>query len=107
MAAGAVAHSDVSAQFRQNTPNPIPVIILARLGVDKEENGRGLGESLLGDAMKRALQSAELVAARAMLIHALDAEAAGFYERLGLKRLKTAEEITFYIKMSDIRASRA
>lgn len=105
MAAGAVAHADVSAKFRQNTPDPIPVILLARLGVDLSEKGRGLGQSLLADAMKRALQSAELVAARALLIHALDADAAKFYEGLGLKRLKGSEDITFYIRMSEIRAS--
>jgi predicted N-acetyltransferase YhbS len=52
LAAGAVAHVSAHAALRRNMPDPIPVIILAMLGVHKEEKGQGLGRDLLNDAVR-------------------------------------------------------
>ncbi|MGD9981129.1 MAG: GNAT family N-acetyltransferase [Hyphomonadaceae bacterium] len=104
LAAGAVAHASAPGGLSRNTPDPIPVIILARLGVDAREQGQGIGRDLLADAMRRALQAARIIGARALLIHALDADAATFYEALGMKRLKAPEEATFFITMKEMRA---
>lgn len=104
LAAGAVAHAQAPGGLSRNTPDPIPVIILARLGVDRSEQGQGLGQDLLSDAMRRSLQAARIIGARALLIHALDADAARFYEGLGMKRLKPPDEMTFFIGMKEMRA---
>lgn len=103
LAAGAAAHASVSSAIRQNTPDPIPVIVLARLGVHQGEQGNGLGQDLLTDALKRAVKAARIVGARGLLIHALDAEAAKFYEDRGFKRLKANEDITYFMSMKTIR----
>jgi GNAT superfamily N-acetyltransferase len=71
---------------RRNTPFPIPVVILARLGVDQSLQGHGLGRALLKDARLGTLQAADVIGVRAMLIHALDEEAAAFYERFVFAR---------------------
>lgn len=62
---------------------PIPVVILARLAVHKDHQGRGIGVGLLQDAVRRSLLIAEQAGIRAMLTHPIDAEAARFYRRFG------------------------
>lgn len=64
---------------------PIPLVILARLAVDLDYQGRGLGFSLLQDAIHRAIAVAEHAGIRAMLTHPLDAEAEAFYRRFGFE----------------------
>lgn len=64
---------------------PIPLIILARLAVDLDDQKRGLGSSLLQDAIRRAITAAENAGIRAMLTHPFDAEAEAFYRRFGFE----------------------
>jgi GNAT superfamily N-acetyltransferase len=63
---------------------PVPVAILARLAVDQVHQGRGLGRSLLQDALLRCANAAQQVGIRALVVHSLE-EAAGFYERFGFE----------------------
>ena len=64
---------------------PIPVIILARLAVDRDHQGRGLGWSLLQDAILRAVAVSEQAGIRALLTHPIDADAEAFYRRFGFE----------------------
>jgi predicted N-acetyltransferase YhbS len=64
---------------------PIPLVILARLAVDLDYQGRGIGFSLLQDTTHRAIAIAEHAGIRAMLTHPLDAEAEAFYRRFGFE----------------------
>jgi len=62
---------------------PIPVVILARLAVDRAYQGQGIGIGMLQDAIRRTLVIAEQAGIRAMLTHPLDEAAAQFYQRFG------------------------
>ena len=62
---------------------PIPVVILARLAVCRQYQGRGIGVGLLQDAVRRTLLIAEQAGVRAMLTHPIDEDAARFYSRFG------------------------
>lgn len=62
---------------------PIPVVILARLGVDRAYQGQGVGVGMLQDAIRRTMLIAEQAGIRAMLTHPIDEEAARFYTRFG------------------------
>ena len=62
---------------------PIPIVILARLAVSRQDQGRGIGIGLLQDAIRRTLLIAEQAGIRAMLTHPIDEEAASFYSRFG------------------------
>lgn len=62
---------------------PIPVVILARLAVSQQDQGRGIGFGMLQDAIRRTLLIAEQAGIRAMLTHPIDDEAAKFYTRFG------------------------
>ena len=82
LATGAVAPA-ATGRVRRNMPDPVPVMLLGRLAVDRAFQGRGIGEGLLRDAILRTLQAAELAGIRAMLVHAISDEAKRFYERHG------------------------
>jgi GNAT superfamily N-acetyltransferase len=102
LAAGAVATHEATGRARRNMPNPIPVMILARLAVDREAQGRGLGRALLGDAIRRTLQAAAIAGIRAILVHAISAEAKAFYERAGFQP-SPIDPMTLMITLQDVR----
>jgi GNAT superfamily N-acetyltransferase len=81
---------------------PIGVILLARLAVDGSFQGQGYGRALMADAAIRTLQAADLVGARAMLVHARDERAASFYERLGFTRSPT-DALHLMVLIKDLR----
>ena len=83
LAAGAAAHRDATGAVRRNMPDPIPVMVLARLAIDQQRHGQALGASLLKDAVLRCQAIAENAGVRAVLVHALDERAKAFYLRYG------------------------
>jgi GNAT superfamily N-acetyltransferase len=83
---------------------PIPVILLARLGLDRSIQGTGLGGELLKDALARCAAAADDIGGRAVLVHAKDAGAAAFYQRYGFVPLEQNPNHLFVL-MKDLRAS--
>lgn len=83
LAAGAVEPADAPARVAKGLArHPIPVMLVARLAIDKMEQGRGLGRALMKDALLRTLQAADIAGIRAVLVHAKDEEARTWYEGL-------------------------
>ena len=64
-------------------PDPVPIMLLARLAIDRNWQGRGLGRSLLRDAVLRTIQAADIVGIRALLVHAISDEARRFCQYFG------------------------
>jgi predicted N-acetyltransferase YhbS len=62
---------------------PVPVVILARLAVSQQDQGRGIGLGLLQDAIRRTMLISEQAGIRAMMTHPIDEDAAKFYTRFG------------------------
>lgn len=86
LTAAALEREAASARIVKGMPRyPIPVVLLARLAVDKSVAGHGIGAWLLRDAMMRALAAAETIGVRAMIVHGIDEDAAAFYLRHGLE----------------------
>tara|TARA_R110002124_G_C8799937_1_gene502332 strand:+ start:442 stop:933 length:492 start_codon:yes stop_codon:yes gene_type:complete len=83
LATGAVTHVAAPGPLRRNMPEPIPVMLLGRLAVDRGWQGQGVGRGLLKDALLRTLRAARIAGIRALLVHAIDAEAAAFYRHHG------------------------
>jgi GNAT superfamily N-acetyltransferase len=83
LSAGAVAHRDSPGRVRRNMPDPVPVMVIGRLAIDRKFQGRGIGSALLKDAVLRTLQAAEIVGIRAILVHAISEGAKRFYQKLG------------------------
>jgi GNAT superfamily N-acetyltransferase len=92
---GAVQIGLAPSKLKRNAPDPIPVGILARMAVDVRFRGQGLGAALLKDGLLRILQASEIVGARAVLVHAIDAEALRFYEKYGFKEFPSGSKTLF------------
>ena len=83
LAVGSIEHAFVPGNIRRNMPQPIPVMILARLAVDKQHAGQSIGTGMLRDGLLRTLQAADIAGIRALLVHALHERAAMFYRARG------------------------
>jgi GNAT superfamily N-acetyltransferase len=101
LATGAVFHKEAPRTLRANLPNPTPVMVIGRLAVDRAYQGRGMGKGLLKDALSRTLQASKVVGARALIVHAIDAEAVPFYSGFGFHQFPT-DMRTMFITMDEI-----
>jgi GNAT superfamily N-acetyltransferase len=103
LAYGSVEPQAAAARVRKGLArHPIPVMLLARLAVDRSEQGRGLGKGLLKDALLRTLQAAEIGGLRAMVVHAKDSAAKMFYEKFGFEP-SPLDEFHLMVLVKDIR----
>lgn len=79
---GQVEYDDAPERLTKGLArHPVPIMLLARLAVGTNWQGKGLGAGLLKDAMLRTLQAADIAGIRAFGVHAKDEEAKAFYER--------------------------
>jgi GNAT superfamily N-acetyltransferase len=85
IASGAVTCNEATGRLRRNIPDPIPVVVLGRLGIDSSLHGQGLGRSLVRDAALRILQAADVIGIRGMTLQALSDDARVFYEHMGFE----------------------
>ena len=85
-------------------PDPIPVVVLARLAVDRNYQGRGLGRALFRDAARRAEHAADAIGIRGIVVHAISEEARKFYIALGFDPCP-AESMTLVVTLRDVRAT--
>lgn len=83
LAVGSIEHQFASGNIKRNMPQPIPVMILARLAVNRQYTGQNIGTAMLRDALLRTLQAADIAGIRALLVHALSERAAVFYRERG------------------------
>jgi ribosomal protein S18 acetylase RimI-like enzyme len=90
LAVGQVEPSVATERLLKGQPpkRPVPVVILARLAVDHDYQGKGVGRSLLQDALLRCAGAAESVGIRALVAHANE-DASGFYDRFGFESSPT------------------
>ena len=83
LAAGSIEHASAPPRLTKGVGRyPVPVVILTRLGVDLNEQGRGLGSALVRDALFQVALIAERIGVRALLIHAETLDAAAFYQAI-------------------------
>ena len=104
LAASAVAPDAAPGRFRRNMPDPIPVVVLARLAITRDHQGRGLGRALFQDAANRVIHAADTIGIRGLLVHAISEEAKAFYVRLGLAP-SPLETMTLMTTVADLKAT--
>jgi GNAT superfamily N-acetyltransferase len=105
LATGGVHHdSHPLPKLRRNMPNPIPVLILGRLAVDRNFQGNGIGSSLLQDAMRRTLSLHADVGFAALVVHAIDDEARAFYIKYGMQEFPIGTR-SLYMPIDTIAAA--
>lgn len=100
LATGSLLLSAATGHVRRNMPDPIPVILLGRLAIDRSWQGRGIGSDLLRDAMLRIVGISEQAGLRAILVHAISLEAKAFYEGHGFQP-SPVDPMMLMLKLSD------
>ena len=104
LAYGSVEHEKAPERVTRGLArHPVPVILLARLAVDKRFKGQGVGKELLRDALLRTLNAAEIAGLRAVVVDAKDEAAKAFYERFGFEAFKD-EPMRLSLMLKDVRA---
>lgn len=102
---GSVLRAEAPAKLVRGMPAyPIGVVLLARLAVDQSQQGKGIGATLLAEALRKAVAAGEVAAARLIVVDAVDDDAATFYQRHGFVPVPENPR-RFYRRMKDIRAS--
>lgn len=86
--------------------HPLPVMILARLAVDRDHQGKGLGKALLKDALLRTAQAADIAGIRCLLVHAKDEAARQWYEDFEFEPSPT-DPYHLFLLLKDLKASLA
>lgn len=81
------------AKLRRGMPEQVPLLLIGRLAVDQTVQGRGLGTDLLSDALRRCLVVSEIAGVRAVVAHAIDDDAVGFYQRHGFIQSPLGERV--------------
>lgn len=105
LAPASVAHEHAPMRVTKGLArHPIGVILLARLAVDKPwQAGKGVGKALLKDALRRTVQAAEIISARALLVHAKDERAKAFYEHFDFEP-SPSDPLHLFLLTKDIAA---
>jgi GNAT superfamily N-acetyltransferase len=104
LASGAISVESAPGRFRRNMPDPIPVAVLARLAVDRNWQGQGIGRALFRDAARRVAQAADAIGIRGIVVHAISEDARSFYLALGFDP-SPGDRMTLLVTLSDIRAA--
>ena len=104
LAASAVAPDATPGRFKRNMPDPIPVVVLARLAIARDHQVLGLGRALFRDAANRVIHAAGTIGIRGLLVHAISEEAMAFYVRLGLDP-SPLEPMTLMTTVADLKAA--
>ena len=84
---GQILAQEAPGSMRRNMPRQIPAVILGRLAIDRQRQGRGLGAALLADVVRRAVVASNQISARLVVVHAISPAAEAFYLHHGFTRL--------------------
>jgi GNAT superfamily N-acetyltransferase len=103
LAMGSVRHADAPSRLRRGQPEPVPVLLLAKLALHRQEHGTGLGADLLRDALIRAIAGGRQFGARALVVDAIDERAFSFYHHHGF--LPFPGQPRLYRRIGDLERS--
>ncbi len=100
-----VAHKDAPSRIVKGLPKyPIPVALLARLAVDKDNQRKGIGRGLIKDCLKRVNAASDIIGIRALLVHAKDDEAMEWYKQFDFE-ISPTDRLHLFLMLKDIRKS--
>ena len=94
-----------SAKLRKGIPQDVPLLLIGRLAVDAAFQGQGLGSALLIDALRRCAAASAIAGARGVIAHAIDDEAAHFYQRHGFIAAPPLGARTMLMPVEALRAA--
>jgi predicted N-acetyltransferase YhbS len=101
LASGALATTDSVGRFRRNMPDPIPVVVLGRLAVDRSQQAKGVGRGLFRDCALRVARAADMIGIRGIVVQAISDQAKAFHQALGFDPSPT-DPMTLMVTLADI-----
>nr|WP_294501510.1 GNAT family N-acetyltransferase [uncultured Rhodopila sp.] len=104
IASGGIGVDSALGRFRRNMPNPIPVVLLGRLAIDRAWQGRGLGRALFRDCAGRVLLAADTIGIRGIVVHTVSEEAKTFYLALGFE-VSPLDPMMLMVTLGDVEAA--
>lgn len=104
LATGSVRRAQFPPKLGGDLPNPVPVILIGRLAVATSYQGMKVGSGLLKDALLRAVQVSRQIGCRAVMVHAIDDEAAAFYSAFGFIAYPDGDR-TYFMSIKQITAA--
>lgn len=104
LSTGSVEHTGLPGKLRRNMPDPIPVLVLGRLAVDKNWQTHHIGRGLLKDAVLRACMVAEHVGVSALLVHSISEQAKRYYLQHGFIE-SSIDPMTLLLRLKDALAT--
>jgi GNAT superfamily N-acetyltransferase len=103
LSAGGVGRETAPKTLRRNMPDPLPVLLLGRLAIDRRYHNQGIGSALLRDAMLRAVHVASEAGVFAILVHALSEPAKRFYLSRGFVE-SPLQPMTLMMTLATVRS---
>jgi GNAT superfamily N-acetyltransferase len=103
LSAGAIRREAVTKTMRRNMPNPLPVLLLGRLAIDRRYHNQGLGRALLRDAMIRAVKVSGDAGVFALMVHTLSEQAGRFYLSRGFVE-SPLQPMTLMMTLATVRS---
>lgn len=105
LAPTAVIPAALSRSLRTGQPpDPVPCLLLGQLAVDRRWGGQGIGTALVAHALQRCVAAAGLIGGRALIVNAIDGDAAAFWKRRGFITSKD-DPLVLFRSIADIAAS--
>ena len=104
LAVGSVYREFVTSQLRRNMPDPIPVMVLARLAIDIGWQAQGLGSRLVKDAVLKTCKASQYAGIKAILVHAIDQQAVKFYKAKGFHS-SSGDERMLMLSLQEVKRS--
>ena len=103
LAAGQVTYDDAPERLTKGLArHPVPIMLLARLAIDRRWQNQGIGKALLRDAMQRTLQAADIAGIRALAVHAKDEGAKRFYQHFDFVA-SPSDPMHLFVLLKDVR----
>jgi GNAT superfamily N-acetyltransferase len=100
---GEVAQEDAPERVKKGLArHPVPIMLLARMGVSRRFQGQGVGKGLVKDAIMRTLAAADIAGIRAFAVHAKNEQARAFYERFDFISSPT-DPLHLFVLIKDLR----
>jgi predicted N-acetyltransferase YhbS len=103
LSAGAIGRATAPRRIRRNMPDPLPVLLLGRLAIDRRYHNSGLGQALLRDAMLRAVSVSGDAGVFAILVHALFDQARRSYLSRGFVE-SPLQQMTLLMTIATVRS---
>lgn len=104
LSAGSVSRAHAASRAGRRAPDPVPMMLLGRMGVHVERKGLGYGAELVRQALLHAMSASGSIGARGLMLHALDEQAQSFYRHLGFEESPITPRLMM-VTFADVEAT--